>query len=183
MFSFFENLTKAFPENAPAQPPKNFVAFCRYYSSGMWRVLIAVSLISAVVAILEVSLFGYMGQLVDWFATRDKATFIEQEMNSLIWMGLVVMVFLPVLVILQSALTHQSLLGNFPMRIRWQAHRYLLGQSLSFYQDEFAGRVATKVMQTALSVRETVMKIMNLAVYICVYFISIIVLVFPPIGA
>jgi ATP-binding cassette subfamily B multidrug efflux pump len=64
------------------------------------------------------------------------------------------------------------------MRIRWQAHRYLLGQSLSFYQDEFAGRVATKVMQTALSVRETVMKIMNLAVYICVYFISIIVLVF-----
>jgi ATP-binding cassette subfamily B multidrug efflux pump len=178
MFSFFENLTKAFPESAPTQPPKNFIAFCRYYSSGMWKVLIAVSVISAVVAILEVSLFGYMGQLVDWFATREKATFLQEEMNSLIWMGLVVMVFLPALVILQSALTHQSLLGNFPMRIRWQAHRYLLGQSLSFYQDEFAGRVATKVMQTALSVRETVMKIMNLAVYICVYFISIIVLVF-----
>ncbi|MFB0912594.1 MAG: ABC transporter ATP-binding protein, partial [Glaciecola sp.] len=187
MMSFFENLTKAFPESPPEQPPKDFIAFCRYYSAGMWKVLISVSVIGAVVAILEVSLFGYMGQLVDWFATRDKATFISEEMNSLIWMGLVVMVFLPVLVILQSALTHQSLLGNFPMRIRWQAHRYLLGQSLSFYQDEFAGRVATKVMQTALSVRETVMKIMNLAVYICVYFIlynilyciiSIIVLVF-----
>jgi len=144
----------------------------------MWPVLILVSVTSALVAILEVSLFGYMGQLVDWFSSRDKNTFIEQEMNSLIWMGLVVMLFLPGLVILQSLLTHQSLLGNFPMRIRWQAHRYLLGQSLSFYQDEFAGRVATKVMQTALSVRETVMKIMNLAVYICVYFISIIVLVF-----
>jgi len=178
MFSFFENLTKAFPENAPTQPPKNFIAFCRYYSLGMWKVLIAVSIISAMVAVLEVSLFGYMGQLVDWFATREKATFLQEEMSSLIWMGLVVMVFLPALVIIQSALTHQSLLGNFPMRIRWQAHRYLLGQSLSFYQDEFAGRVATKVMQTALSVRETVMKIMNLAVYICVYFISIIVLVF-----
>jgi ATP-binding cassette subfamily B multidrug efflux pump len=178
MFSFFENLTKAFPENAPTQPPKNFIAFCRYYSLGMWKVLIAVSIISAVVAILEVSLFGYMGQLVDWFATREKATFLQEEMSSLTWMGLVVMVFLPALVILQSALTHQSLLGNFPMRIRWQAHRYLLGQSLAFYQDEFAGRVATKVMQTALSVRETVIKIMNLAVYICVYFISIIVLVF-----
>ncbi len=178
MFSFFENLTKPFPNNAPEQPPKDFVAFCRYYSSGMWHVLISVSLISALVAVLEVSLFGYMGQLVDWFATRDKSTFIEEEMNSLIWMGLVVLVFLPILVIVESALTHQSLLGNFPMRVRWQAHRYLLGQSLSFYQDEFAGRVATKVMQTALSVRETVMKIMNLAVYICVYFISVIVLVF-----
>lgn len=178
MFAFFENLTKPFPSSPPEQPPKNFLAFCRYYSSGMWLVLFSISLIGAAVAILEVALFGYMGQLVDWFATRDKTTFIAEETGSLIWMGLVVLVFLPVLVILQSALTHQSLLGNFPMRIRWQAHRYLLGQSLSFYQDEFAGRVATKVMQTALSVRETVMKVMNLAVYISVYFISIIVLVF-----
>ncbi|MBF7074061.1 ABC transporter ATP-binding protein [Glaciecola sp. MH2013] len=178
MFSFFEKLTKPFPDSAPGKPPKDFVAFCRYYSTGMWPVLISVSCISAVVAMLEVSLFGYMGQLVDWFATRDRATFLQEEMSSLIWMGAVVLVLLPALVILESALTHQSLLGNFPMRIRWQAHRYLLGQSLSFYQDEFAGRVATKVMQTALSVRETVMKIMNLAVYIVVYFVSIIVLVF-----
>jgi ATP-binding cassette subfamily B multidrug efflux pump len=178
MFSFFESLTKPFPDTKPGKPPTDFVAFCRHYSSGMWPVLFAVSALSALVAMLEVSLFGYMGQLVDWFSTRDKSTFIDEEMSSLIWMGVVVLVVLPFLVILESALTHQSLLGNFPMRIRWQAHRYLLGQSLSFYQDEFAGRVATKVMQTALSVRETVMKIMNLAVYICVYFISIIVLVF-----
>jgi ATP-binding cassette subfamily B multidrug efflux pump len=177
MLSFFEKLTKPFPDTKPGKPPKGFVAFCRYYSTGMWPVLISVSCISAIVAMLEVSLFGYMGQLVDWFATRDRATFIEEEMTSLIWMGVIVLVLLPVLVILESALTHQSLLGNFPMRIRWQAHRYLLGQSLSFYQDEFAGRVATKVMQTALSVRETVMKIMNLAVYVIVYFISIIALV------
>ncbi|GBL05037.1 multidrug resistance ABC transporter ATP-binding protein/permease [Glaciecola sp. KUL10] len=144
----------------------------------MWPVLISVSLLSAIIAILEVSLFGYMGQLVDWFSTRDPATFIEEEKSSLIWMGAVVLIILPGLVILESMFTHQSLLGNFPMRIRWQAHRYLLGQSISFYQDEFAGRVATKVMQTALSVRETVMKIMNLAVYICVYFISVVALVF-----
>lgn len=178
MFSFFERLTKPFPNTSPEQPPHTFFNFCKYYSKGMWPVLITVSFISAFVAILEVSLFGYMGQLVDWLSTRDKATFLEEEMSSLIWMGVVVMFILPGLVILQSFFTHQSLLGNFPMRIRWQAHRYLLGQSISFYQDEFAGRVATKVMQTALAVRETVMKVMNLAVYICVYFISIIVLVF-----
>tara|TARA_B100000678_G_C18202622_1_gene500129 strand:- start:401 stop:1900 length:1500 start_codon:yes stop_codon:yes gene_type:complete len=64
------------------------------------------------------------------------------------------------------------------MRIRWQAHRYLLGQSLSFFHNEFAGRVATKVMQTALSVRETVMKLLDLMVYIGVYFISMVVLIF-----
>lgn len=143
----------------------------------MWHVLIAVSILSALVAMLEVSLFGFMGQLVDWFATKDPTTFLDEKKGTLIWMGLLVLFVLPFFVILESLLTHQSVLGNYPMRIRWLAHKYLLTQSLSFYQDEFAGRVATKVMQTALSVRETVTKLMNLAVYICVYFLSVVVLV------
>lgn len=178
MFSFFERLTQAFPNRSPEQPPQGLFAFCRYYSSGMWHVLLTVSVLSALIAILEVSLFGFMGQLVDWFATRDPSTFIEQEQSTLLWMGVLVLFVLPALIILESMITHQSIMGNYPMRIRWLAHKYLLKQSLSFYQDEFAGRVATKVMQTALSVRETVTKILNLAVYICVYFLSVIALVF-----
>lgn len=178
MFSFFEKLTQPFPQEKPAQPPKTLFAFCRYYSQGMWAVLICVSILSAFVAILEVSLFGFMGQFVDWFAERNPETFLQEEKWTLIGMGALVLVLLPVLVILESMITHQSIMGNYPMRIRWMAHRYLLNQSLSFYQDEFAGRVATKVMQTALSVRETVSKIMNLAVYVCVYFISVVALVF-----
>ena len=178
MFSFFERLAKPFPQQTPEMPPTSIVAFCKYYSKGMWHILLSISVLSALIAMLEVSLFGFMGQLVDWFATRDPSTFIEEEKSSLIWMGLLVLVALPSLVILESMITHQTILGNFPMRIRWLAHKYLLKQSLSFYQDEFAGRVATKVMQTALSVRETVTKILNLAVYICVYFISVVVLVF-----
>ncbi|MCG6507458.1 ABC transporter ATP-binding protein, partial [Vibrio parahaemolyticus] len=66
--------------------------------------------------------------------------------------------------------------GNYPMSIRWLAHRYLLKQSLSFYQDEFAGRIATKVMQTALSVRETVMKTLDVFVYVAVYFTAMVVM-------
>jgi ATP-binding cassette subfamily B multidrug efflux pump len=178
MFSFFEKLTQPFPLEIPEKPPETLFAFCRYFSKGMWPVLISVSILSALVAILEVSLFGFMGQFVDWFATKDPASFLQEEKWSLIGMSVLVLVVLPAFVILQSLLTHQSILGNYPMRIRWMAHRYLLGQSLSFYQDEFAGRVATKVMQTALSVRETVTKLLNLAVYICVYFISVVVLVF-----
>lgn len=178
MFSFFERLTKPFPDQVPQQPPQTILAFCRYYSSGMWHILLSVSILSALIAILEVSLFGFMGQLVDWFATRDPSTFIEQEKIRLIWMGLLVLVALPGLVMLESMITHQAIMGNYPMRIRWLAHKYLLKQSLSFYQDEFAGRVATKVLQTALSVRETVTKVLNLAVYICVYFVSVVVLVF-----
>lgn len=178
MFSFFEKLTQPFPTEHPSQPPRTLFAFCKYYSKGMWPVLIAVSVLSALVAILEVSLFGFMGQFVDWFADTNPETFLDEQAWSLIGMSVLVLIVLPALVILESMITHQSIMGNYPMRIRWMAHRYLLGQSLSFYQDEFAGRVATKVMQTALSVRETVTKIMNLAVYVCVYFISVVALVF-----
>ncbi|NVK54080.1 MAG: ABC transporter ATP-binding protein [Alteromonadaceae bacterium] len=178
MFSFFERLTNPFPTESPEQPPTGMVAFCKHYTGGMWRVLLTVSVLSAIVAILEVALFGFMGQLVDWFAEKDRATFIEQESTRLIGMGLVVVVLIPGFILLRSLFSRQSLLGNYPMRIRWQAHRYLLGQSLTFFHNEFAGRVATKVMQTALSVRETVMKILDLMVYIGVYFISMVALIF-----
>ena len=178
MFSFFERLTNPFPSEPPTQPPTTMVAFCKHYTKGMWAVLLTVSLLSAIVAMLEVTLFGFMGKLVDWFTEKDRATFVEQESSTLILMGVVVVVLIPGFILLRSLFSRQSLLGNYPMRIRWQAHRYLLGQSLSFFHNEFAGRVATKVMQTALSVRETVMKLLDLMVYIGVYFISMVVLIF-----
>ena len=177
MFSFFERLTQPFPDAPPSQPPTGIIAFCRYYSQGMWPVIFAVSFFSAAIAILEVALYGFMGQIVDWLANQDKQTFLQDNANQLVWMGLVVVVIIPISVLLRSLFSRQSLMGNFPMRIRWQAHRYLLEQSLTFYQDEFAGRVATKVMQTALGVRETVMKLLDLMVYIGVYFFSIMALV------
>lgn len=178
MFSFFERLTQPFPDASPTQPPSGMLAFCRYYTQGMWKVILVVSLLSAIVAVLEVALFGFLGQLVDWFSEHDRATFLEQEKLTLVLMGFTVLVLIPGFILLRSLFSRQSLLGNYPMRIRWQAHRYLLGQSLSFFQNEFAGRVATKVMQTALSVRETVMKLLDLMVYISVYFISMVVLIF-----
>ena len=84
---------------------------------------------------------------------------------------------LPLLVLIHSLLVHQTLLGNYPMVIRWLAHRYLLKQSLSFYSNDFAGRIATKVMQTSLAVRETVMKLLDVLVYVLVYFTSMVVMV------
>ncbi|WP_100643667.1 ABC transporter ATP-binding protein [Alteromonas facilis] len=178
MFSFFERLTQAFPSDPPTQPPKSIWAFCRYYTQGMWPIILFVSFLSACIAALEVTLFGFMGQLVDWFSERDPKTFMQEEGDTLMLYGVVVLLLIPGLIFLHSMLKHQSLMGNYPMRIRWMAHRYLIGQSLSFFQNEFAGRVATKVMQTALAVRETVLKLLDLMVYVGVYFFSVVTLVF-----
>jgi ATP-binding cassette, subfamily B, multidrug efflux pump len=177
MYKRFEKLTSAFPKQDPDQPPASLFAFCRHYTKGFELPLIAMSLLSAVIAVVEVSLFGFMGQLVDWLTQHNPDTFIAEEGGKLIVMSLIVLVVVPTLVFLHSLLLHQTLLGNYPMAIRWLAHRYLLKQSVSFYQNDFAGRIATKVMQTSLSVRETVMKLLDVLVYITVYFTAMVVLI------
>lgn len=170
MLGFFERLTRPFPAQEPEQPPKGLLAFCRHYTRGMEWPLLIMSISSALLAILEVSLFSFMGQLVDWLVAKDPQSFFSEERANLIWMALVTLVLLPLLTLFHSALVHQTLLGNYPMSIRWLAHRYLLRQSVSFYQNDFAGRIATKVMQTSLAVRETVMKLLDVLVYVLVYF-------------
>jgi len=177
MFRFFEKLTNPFPHQEPTQPPTGIARFIRHYSRGMEIPLLVMALLTAVLAALEVSLFGFMGQLVDWLAVKDPETFWQTEQQTLIAMGLLTLVVIPLLVLLHSAILHQTLLGNYPMAIRWQAHRYLLKQSLSFYQNDFAGRISTKVMQTSLAVRETVTKILDVMVYVLVYFGSMLYLV------
>ncbi|MEZ9232189.1 ABC transporter ATP-binding protein [Vibrio amylolyticus] len=176
MFKKFESFTKPFPNEEPGQPPSGIFAFCRYYTRGFEIPLIIMSIMSTIVAIVEVSLFGAMGQLVDWLSTSNPETFWQENSSMLIGYSILLLVVMPVLVVGYSLLIHQTLLGNYPMSIRWLAHRYLLKQSLNFYQDDFAGRIATKVMQTSLAVRETVMKTMDVFVYVGVYFTSIVFL-------
>ncbi|WP_026971010.1 ABC transporter ATP-binding protein [Aliagarivorans marinus] len=177
MLGFFERITEPYPGDAPTQPPKGLYQFCRYYSRGMEKPLLLMSFTTALIAIFEVALFGFMGQLVDWLGDKDPSTFLAEEANTLWLMGGILVVGLPLLTLLGSLLIHQSLLGNYPMAIRWSAHRYLLRQSVGFFANDFAGRIATKMMQTALSVREAVMKLLDVLVYVLVYFGSMLVLV------
>ncbi|PIE45990.1 MAG: multidrug ABC transporter ATP-binding protein [Gammaproteobacteria bacterium] len=175
LFTFFEKLTAAYPPADNAPPPDTLFAFMRYYARGFIKPILLVSALNALLAIFEVSLFSFMGQLVDWLASHDRETFLQQEGRNLLGMAMVLLIILPVLNGLAVLLNFQGLMGNFPMAVRWRAHRYLLGQSMEFYQDEFAGRIATKVMQTSLAVRETVLKLMEVLVYIAVYFITMLV--------
>ncbi|TMS63473.1 ABC transporter ATP-binding protein [Pseudoalteromonas sp. S3173] len=177
MYRLFERMTKPFPERSPSQPPKTLFAFCRHYTKGMELSLVLMSLSAALLAILEVSLFSYMGQLVDWLGEYTPEELFSQQQPALIKMGLMLLVVMPVVVFFRSAILHQALLGNYPMSIRWLAHRYLLRQSVSFYQNEFAGRIATKVLQTSLAVRESVTKLLDVLMYIAVYFGSMVFLV------
>jgi ATP-binding cassette, subfamily B, multidrug efflux pump len=177
MFAFFERRIEPFPAEEPTRPPQGLFAFCWHYTKPAFPWLVAMSLLSAAIAASEVIVFGFLGRIVDWLTEADRANFLQNEGPGLLWMGLFLVIVMPVLVLLHSAIIHQTLLGNYPMIARWQMHRYLLKQSMGFFANEFAGRVATKVMQTSLAIRETVMKLMDILVYVTVYFLSIVVLV------
>lgn len=177
MFAFFEKLIKPFPTEEPVQPPATLFAFCRFYTRGMEPYLLIMSILTGLIAVMEVSLFSFLGKLIDWVGTENPASFIQDKGDQLVWCAIMVVIGLPTAVFLHSLIIHQTLLGNYPMSIRWLAHRYLLGQSLSFYQNEFAGRISTKLMQTSLAVRETVLKLLDVLLYVIVYFSGLIVMI------
>ncbi|MEP0522071.1 MAG: ABC transporter ATP-binding protein [Hyphomicrobiales bacterium] len=177
LFSWFEGRIEPFPTEEPTRPPKKLMPFIWHYTKPIWRVLAGMSATTAAIAILEVLLFAFLGSLVDRLNSSSPDTFWADHGWSLAIMGFVVLIVLPLASFLGGLLIHQTLLGNFPMIVRWQAHRYLLGQSMRFYQDDFAGRIATKVMQTSLAVREAVMKVLDVLVFVVVYFIGTLVLV------
>jgi len=177
MFNFFEERINPYPGTEPTQPPEGLVAFCWHYSKDSMPWLIAMSILGALLAIMEVTLFGFLGSIIDWLVNAERSTFLEREGTTLFWMSALLLVGLPLTVMLHSLIIHQTLLGNYPMIARWQMHRFLLKQSMNFFSNEFAGRVATKVMQSSLAVRESVMKIMDIAVYIIVYFVAMVVIV------
>ncbi|WP_086933723.1 ABC transporter ATP-binding protein [Agarilytica rhodophyticola] len=177
MYAFFERLIQPFPDKKVTRPPTTLYAFCRYYVRGSEPYIILMAILTCTIALIEVSLFGFLGQLVDLLSSNTPEQLFEKSGNKLLLMGFMVLVGLPLVVLFQSTIIHQSILGNFPMAVRWLAHRYLLDQSVGFYQNEFAGRLATKVMQTALAVRESVMKLLDVGLYVAVYFTGIVVLV------
>ena len=170
MFRYFETLIDPYPTGEPQVPPRGLLPFILHFSRPVLPLLIAMSLVTALVSATEVLFFHYMGELVDWLADAERGDFFAEYGWRLAGMAALIVIGLPLLTLLQSLLTHQSIFGNYPMLGRWLAHRHMLRQSLAFYQDEFAGRVSQKVMQTALAIRETVMKLMDLMVYVLVYF-------------
>ncbi|MFN4009926.1 MAG: ABC transporter ATP-binding protein [Pannonibacter sp.] len=177
MFSRFERMVDPFVDTDLSVPPKGFAAFCWYYTRPVMPILLAVALFAALIAVLQVTIFTYLGDLVNWLSTADRDTFLTDNWHHLLWMGLVILLFLPVIEVLFELLMHQSLLGPYPMSIRWRVHRYLLRQSMTFYHNDFAGRIANKMMQTALAVREVVTKIVDIFVYVVVYFTSAVIVV------
>ncbi len=176
IFHWLETCSESFPPEQAGRPPAAFWGFVLHYTQPFWPLIIASAVLATAVALVEVSLFAFMGNLVDWLSKADPATVWTEHRAFLIAMSVVVLVLLPILKFFYEAVIHQGVMGNMPMRTRWMTHRYVLRQSMDFFQNDYAGRVATKVMQASYSVREVVMKIAEVLLYVAIYFTAAVFL-------
>ena len=177
MFAYFESLVNPYPNDPPEKTPSSLGAFYWHYAKPVWGWLFIFTLSIIILAIVEVSLFVFLGNIVDWLGEADRETFLQKEGWKLAGMALVAVVIIPFLVVIMSLIQFQGLMGNFAMAVRWRMHRHLLRQSMSFYADEFAGRVATKVMQTSLAVRDSILSMLGVMVFVGVYFFGGLVVI------
>ncbi|WP_181358877.1 ABC transporter ATP-binding protein [Pseudothauera lacus] len=176
MFRWFEDRVDPYPEGAPQAPPRGFFAFLWAGTEGMRPFIAGMTLLTATIGVFEALLFAMLGRVVDWLGAADPATLWSAHGGKLLLLSAIILGSIA-LVALQTMLKHQALAGNFPMRLRWNYHRLLLSQSMSFFQDEFAGRVSAKVMQTALAVRDTCLIMTDILVFVIIYFITMVVVV------
>lgn len=171
IFSWFESRIDPYPEAAPKTPEKGLWRFIWSNIEGVRKWIAVLAVFTVGVGIMEALMFEFMGKVVDWLGTYTPQTLFVEKGHALI--GMMAMVaFFAVWTFFASNVRLQTLQGVFPMRLRWNFHRLMLGQSLGFYQDEFAGRVSAKVMQTALALRDVVMTVADMVVYVLVYFIT-----------
>ena len=174
MFQVFEKLVSTYPAEVPAVPPKSLWSFLWSCTKGLRPYMAAVTVTAGVIGLIEALLFAMMGKLVDWLAKTEPAQLWDKHAGGLILLFSLLAIS-PIMVSAFAFVKHQTIMGNFPMRLRWNFHRMMLGQSMSFYQNEFAGRVATKVMQTALAVRDVWMILADVMVFVIIYFVTMVI--------
>ncbi|WP_201585049.1 ABC transporter ATP-binding protein [Psychrobacter sp. HII-4] len=173
LFRFFENRLPAFP-NTPmplSSPRDGMLQFLWACTKGLRSWLLLFMVLSAGIGIYEAMLFAWIGDIVDWLGVYTPQN-LWLEKGDMLLLMLAVMIVSPFWIALSSFIHFQTLQGVFPMQMRWRFHQRMLGQSMQFYQDEFSGRVSAKVMQTALAVRDTVMTVTDMFMYVTVYFVT-----------
>ena len=175
MFTFFETRLAPYPAAEPPLPPKAFMAFVWDGTRGLRGYVAAMAVLSAAIAVFEALLFAVLGRVIDWLSTITPSALWQERQGSILAVVALLLGSL-VLVALQTSIKHQVLAINFPLRLRWNFHRLMLGQSMAFYADEFAGRITTKIMQTALAVRDMIFTTTDVVIGMGIYLATILVL-------
>ncbi|HVI59060.1 MAG TPA: ABC transporter ATP-binding protein [Luteimonas sp.] len=168
LFRWFESLIDVFAEPGDAMPPRGVLRFYWHYLRQVRGILVAICVLGFFVALVEVALFDFLGRLVD-LAREPAAGFFGRHAGELAWMAFVALLARPLLLALHDLMVNQALVPGLTGRVRWQQHRYVVRQSLAFFQNDYAGRIANRIMQTGASLRESAVQVVDAIWYVSVY--------------
>ena len=176
MFSRFERLIPPYPEQAPERPPRGLLPFVWACTRGMRGYVALIIVLVAAVGMFEAHPVRRCSAAssTGWAMCSASDCGPTHGSTLLLLAGLLVASI--GVVVIWCLVKYQAIASNFPMLLRWNFHRLMLDQSMAFYQDEFAGRISTKVMQTALAVRDTVMIVCDILVFVVIYFVTMVLL-------
>ncbi|WP_115573241.1 ABC transporter ATP-binding protein [Xanthomonas campestris] len=169
MFRWFESLIDIFPPIEREMPPRSVWRFYLHYLRPLWPILLATLIAGLLLALVEVAMFDFLGRIVDMLAEQPGPDFFRRHASELVWMALITLVARPFFTGLHNLLVNQAIVPGLSNRSRWLMHNYVVRQSLGFFHNDFAGRIANRVMQTGTSLRESAVQMVDALWYIVVY--------------
>lgn len=177
MFRFFERLVDpyvAYPETDC--PPTRLWPFMLSWSRPFRGLFVVAGVMSLLVAAVEIALIYYMGRVVDLLSTSSPATVWADHGTELIFVALFILLFRPALQALDVLLLNNAILPNYGTLFRWRAHRQVLRQSVGWFENDFAGRIANRIMQTPPAAGEAVFQVFDAISFALAYLIGAAIL-------
>lgn len=176
IFARFERLIDPFQPASDATPPARVARFYIYYLVQVWPVLFALLAVGLIAALIEVALFRYVGNIVDLAQSTPPGEFFATHGTTLLVMAAVALIVRPLFIGLHDLLVHQTVNPNLTTLIRWQTHRYVLKQSIGFFHNDFAGRIAQRILQTGNALRDSAVQAVDALWHVFIYAGSALIL-------
>jgi ATP-binding cassette subfamily B multidrug efflux pump len=176
-FRWFEQRIDPFAPAESGRPPETIAAFYWHYIKPIWRPFAWLLVVGFLGSLIEVVLMAFVGSLVDMMAAAaSPRTFFAEHAWTLAFMAFVALIARPAVSTAHDLVKNQMISPSVTTRIRWQTHTYVLRQSLAFFQNDFAGRIATRIMQTGASLRESVVQAVDAIWYMVVHVVGALVI-------
>ena len=174
MHAFFERLLDPLAPAPIERPPASTLGFFRFFLGPLRGLLLVTLAVSGIAALSELALYAFLGLIVDWMNATPPESFFAEHGVALAFMFVVAILIRPLAALSARGLVNLTFTPGLTNLVRWRTHRYVMRQSLGFFQNDFAGRVAQKVMQSGQALREAVLNVIDGVWFMAVYLIGTI---------
>jgi len=176
MFRTFERIINPTAEPSRGPPPAGFVAFYWHFIGQARGLFVALLVVGLALAFVDAAIPAFIGHLVKLVATVPREQLFESAAPALILMGATIVLVRPILVLLQALVQNQAIMPGMTNMIRWQSHWHVVRQSLGYFQGDFAGRIASRVMETGFALRQSAVSIISTVWYLAAFAVTALIL-------